>query len=158
MTAIAELILETIVTRLEEITTANGYEFDVAEVVRPDRTGEVTKYKHLGLFVEQGPRLRVPAMDVASSTPKIAYQMNVQIKCNARPSDTSARSTWENKMYDAVVKAVTDASNWQTMGGNAVYSEIGDCESFEPDEGEMVGCTVHVLVYYRVQESNPSAL
>lgn len=158
MTAIAELIMETITARLDAITEGNGYEFDVREVARPDRTGEVTRYRHLGLIVEQGARLRVPQMDVASSTPKIAYQIDVQIKCNARPSGTIARSTLENLMQDAVVKAITNVANWQTFGGNAVYSELGDCESFDPDDGELVGCTVHVLVYYRVQENNPSAL
>lgn len=157
-TAVPELIALEIVDRLEDITTVGGYAFTVSEVKRPTRNGENWQRKHLGIGVIQGPSERVPERDCPGNPPAIAYQVTFNLECICKDPEasTAAHATSENEMAAAVVKAIaSDGATWYTMNGNAIYTDFGANEPFEPSDGEMNGVTVPVIVLYRVAENDP---
>lgn len=156
-TSIPELIAQVLAARLQLITIANGYAFDVSEVVRPTRGGENWEHKNLGIGLLQTDSERVPELDCPGNPPAIAYALTFQAQCVCKDAETStaAHATAENSMAAAVVKAVTNASQWQTMGGNAVDAMLGTNEPFRSPEGEANGVLVPIIVTYRVSEDDP---
>lgn len=157
-TAIPELITQEIVGRLQLITTANGYNFDVAAVERPNRDGSNLSYKHRSVQVVQGEAERVPDLDCPGNPPAIAYRVAIQLQCVCRDEkdEIDAFVTATNDVAAAVVKAVTnDGTTWYTMNGNAIDADIGNITQFSLSEGEVNGVVVPVSVLYRVAENDP---
>lgn len=157
-TPVPELIALELVDRLEEITVANGYAFDVAAVVRPDRRGAEVKYQHLSILLEQGTSQRQPDLDYPGNPPAVAYDLEFSIKCIVRDSagTTVAHASNENDMAAAVVKAITATGNdWYTLDGNAVIAELGSHDPFRSENGEFNGVAIGLSVTYRVAENDP---
>jgi hypothetical protein len=155
---VPELIAEEIVHRLQAITFEGGYAFDVSEVVRPNRRGDVVQYKHLSIIVDQGNAERNEDGDHPGNPPALSYRLAFDLKCIVRDSRTEqdSRTINESEMAAAVVKAITDAgSMWYTLGGNAINAEFGDMVPFNSGEGELNGITVPLIVTYRVSETDP---
>ena len=159
-TAVPELIAVEIVTRLEAITVANGYAFNVAEVVRPSRKGHNWDRAHLGVGVLQSDSERVPELDCPGNPPALCYRVTFNLECVCKDSEidspTAAHATNENEMAATVIKALTVGGNtWHTMDGNAIDTEIGTHQPFTSSEGEMNGVMIPIAVLYRVDENNP---
>lgn len=154
-TPIPELIALELVDRLWEISTANGYAFDVTEVVRPNRNGDNWKHEDLSIGIIQGPQTRLENLDCPGNPPALAYQTTYTATCVLRESgDPSAVD--ENKAAAAIVKAtVASANDWYSFGGNAIDAAFGDATPFSPGDGEVNGITVPIVVTYRISETDP---
>jgi len=163
-TAVPELISIEIASRLEAITIANGYSFNIAEVVRPSRKGSNWLRAHLGVGVLQGDSDRVPELDCPGNPPALCYSVQFTLVCVCKDSEIDdqyidggqAHATSENDMAAAVVKAITnDGTTWHTMNGNAIDTDIGTHTPFSSPEGEMNGVQIPISVMYRVAENDP---
>ena len=159
-TPVPELIALEIVSRLELITVANGYAFNVPQVVRPNRKGDNWERKHLSIGVLQGESERVPELDCPGNPPALCYRVVFNLECVCKDSEIdspdAAHATNENEIAAAVVKAITDdGATWYTMNGNAIDSEIGTHTPFSSPEGEANGVQIPISVMYRVSENDP---
>lgn len=157
-TPIPELIALEIVDRLQNITTDNGFNFDVSEVIRPTRRGENWTYQHLGIGVVQGESTRVAELDLPGNPPAIAWQVQFRVQCIVRDdkNETAAHATNENEMAAAAVQAIVDdGTTWYRMNDNAIDTQFGNVTPFVTDDAELNGASVPVLVTYRVSETNP---
>lgn len=156
-TPIPELIAIEIEARLNAVLEADGYAFDLSEVVRPTRKGENWLKRHRGVAILQGESTRVPELDCPGNPPAIAYGLTFDLACVTRDSMNSeeAHATEENEIAAVVVKGITAPDQWHTMDGNAIDCSIGSAVPFSSPEGELDGVTIPVVVTYRVSETNP---
>lgn len=160
---VAEKIAAELVTRLEAITTANGYEFDAESVTRPRRIDRNFTPRNYSIVVDQVGESEQEGMSYPGNPPAIAYELVLNVYGFVRESDsaTTSPSITENQMVAAIKKAVAKNSSWHTFGGNAFDASFGPVEIFE--EGDSLpftvtdhnGAVVPVLVYYRVSELDP---
>lgn len=156
-TAVPELIATEIVTRLQQITTGNGYAFSVSEVVRPTRLQQSITPKHHQIQVVQTVNAFNPQMTHEGSPPAIAYDVVFNLHCFIRDSDSSTtpRATLENDIEASVRKAICNASDWYNFDGNAIIADWGQARPFVSQEGEHSGIVVPLIVTYRVSETDP---
>jgi hypothetical protein len=159
-TPVIESIAQVIVARLEDITLANGYAFDVSSVVRPDRKGNATTFRHLSIIVEQGPSIRVPDADYPGNPVRVAYRCEFTIKGIVRDTntDTQARSVNDNVMSAAITRAITNhGGDWYSFSGYASECDLGDSTPIEPDD-ELTGVQFVFPVLYRHPENDPATV
>lgn len=157
-TAISELVALEIVDRLEQITIANGYAFDVASVDRVPRNARDWTPRHLSIVVEQDDEERNEELSHAGNPPAIAYDATYNIHVFVRESDkaTAPANQMENAMVAAVKQAVTDDGvDWHTFDDNAIDGQFGSIRPYLSSEGDHAGATVPLVVTYRVSETNP---
>ncbi len=119
MTPVPELIAIEIESRLNAVLKADGYAFDLSEVVRPTRKGENWLKRHRGVAILQGESTRVPELDCPGNPPAIAYELTFDLACVTRDSMNSedAHATEENEMA-AAMKAIASSAQWHTMDDN----------------------------------------
>ena len=149
---IVEQIARAIQTALEAVTIANGYTVNVAEVVRPRRSGMGYTPKDLGIVLLQGPRERASEYD-AIRPPTIGWRQTFGLDLLRRinEDDTTPIDTGLNEFEGQAVKALMADPTW---GGLAVKTEMGEPDY--PAPGESVeGLTLTVMVDYRVAEADP---
>ena len=156
-TAVPETIALEIVSRLQQITTGNGYNFTVAEVVRPTRLQKNITPRHLQIQVVQAIDSYNEALSHEGAPPAMAYDLVFNLHCFVRDSDasTTPRATTENDMATAVRKAICDSADWYNFEGNAIIADWGQSRPFVSPEGEHSGVTVPLVVTYRVSETDP---
>lgn len=156
-TAVPETIATTLVTRLEAITEANGYNFTVAGVVRPNRLQKGITPEHLQIQVRQGVNVYNAALSHEGNPPAMAYNCVYELHCFVRNDDesTTASATFENDFEAAVKQAVCSTSDWYNFGGNAIISDWGQSRPFVSQEGNHAGITIPLIVTYRVSETDP---
>jgi len=153
MTTVAESIATVLVARLEGITEADGFEFDVSQVVRVDRHGVQPTYKHLSIVIDQS-KARNQELSYAGNPPAIAWDLTFDLHLICRDSgDPQAKAINDEMMQAEVVEAVTlSLSDWYTLGGYAVNAEFGDPVAYTGAEGEITGSTLPLVVTYRTSE------
>jgi hypothetical protein len=154
--SVKERLLEAIVNALGLISTAAGYHYDVAEVVRPRRTGENFVPKHLGISVLAGDERKSPIEEehVAGNPPAIAWELAVAIDLVVRLPESSVEPM--DKVLCLFQADVQQAlmQDW-SFGGLAIRTELGP--TLYPDAGGGVeGLTQVLIVAYRVSEDDPS--
>ncbi len=156
-TAVPELIGLELVSRLEAITTANGYAFDAAGVSRMNRRANDQRFRNLEIIVEQGEDVYNEALTHAGNPAAIAYDLAFTILGFVRNSDASTTpdATSENAMLAAIKKAVAGTATWHTFDGNAVIADWGQSEPINDEEGAYSGVSVPLIVTYRVSETDP---
>ena len=160
-----------LIRRLRNITVANDYQFNIAQVERVNRDGSAFEYRHLSIRVDDAGQERVPELDCAGNPPAICWSQNFELKCFCRNSNSPEQPDYETDeavavnvstlvaaVYQAITAEATDPSMWQTMGGNAFNTEFGPLENMDADDGEYHGKTVNVTCFYRVSENNPFEL
>ena len=157
MTAIPELIATTLKTRLEAITTGNGYNFDVSEVKRVNRRAKGITPRDKQIQITQGTAAYNRSLSHEGNPPAVAYDTIYMLHCFVRNSDTdtTASATTENDFEAAVKKAVCSVANWYNFGGNAIIADWGNTKPFISPEGEHAGITIPLVVTYRVSETDP---
>ena len=154
MTTVAESIAGVVVARLEAITEANGYDFDVSQVVRFDRHGTQPTYKHLSIAIEES-KTRNPALDAPGNPPAQAWVTTFSLQLICRDSgEPQGKAINDDMMQAAAVKALSneEAADWYTMGGYALDSEFGEPVPFTQTDGEVTGSVLPLLVTFRVSE------
>ena len=157
-TAIPELIALELVSRLEQITTANSFAFDVTSVDRVNRDGKNWTPRNLGIGVAQSDEVRNEQLDHEGNPAAIGYSLTFNIHAFVRHSDgdTAAEASTENKMVAAIKKAVAGTSDWHNFGGNAVNADWRRTTPFISANGENAGSTVPLIVHYRISETDPT--
>ena len=159
-TVIERIALE-IVTRLESITTTNGYSFTVCSVVRPDRLGQLIVPEHYGIVVTQGDTNEVEELSHPGNPPAIAYETTFSIHCFVRDSDKNptAFDPAVNEVAGQIVKALrlraADASRWTSMAELAIDSTIKAIKPYPESDGTHSGVTIPLTVLFRHSEGNP---
>lgn len=156
-TSIPEQIAVKVKARLEQITTANGYELDVAEVVRPTRLGGF-RPQDKQLVITQETITRVNELSHPGNPPAIARNLPLKIAGALRASetDTTPSDTQKNQFWADVLKALGDVASgdWTKWDGLAIDSRVDDVEDSTQDDGSSDGFYVILNVIFRTDETN----
>jgi hypothetical protein len=154
---IPERIAQEITERLEEIQIVNSFDFDVVDVIRPDRLARNWTPKNYRILLVQGTEDRLPELDHEGNPPAICWQVEYQIKMFLRDLDKSetAHAVSEDRAAANIRKAITNKSDWYTMNDVALFSEFGSTEPFLSNEGDHQGISIPLTVTYRASETDP---
>lgn len=154
---IPERIAGVIVSRLEAITTANGYALNIEDVIRPDRQARVFTPKNNIIIVEQADSVPAPELDHPGNPAAIAEVLTFQIFAMNRPGDKTltAVSTNNNTLEACVKKAICNASDWHHFSNLAVNAAFGTTQPCESTTGDHAGVMVPLLITYRYSETDP---
>jgi len=156
---VSERIANTIVARLQNITTANGYTFDVESVTRPNAKANDWRPRHHCIIMQQSSTSRIEELDCPGNPPAICYETTFNIFGFTLPSDhdTSAVAIEVNEMEAAMKKAVVDNSvHWVFMDGLSIFAEFGSSQPYISGEGDNQGLQLPLSVTYRVSELDPT--
>lgn len=157
-TSIPELIADELVTRLETITSGNGYPFSVPSVDRIIRGARDWRPRNLGLAVEQAIEARNQALDHEGNPAAIGYSLAFNIHAFVRQSDNNTATpdqTTENALVAAIKKAVAGTSDWHQFNDNAIDADWSATRPFTTSEGDHCGVTLTLTVHYRISETDP---
>lgn len=155
-TAIPELIAQVIQTRLQQITTANGYETNVSEVVRPTRDDK-SQPKDNQIFLTNGDDSRAEEFDCQGNPPAFAYRQEYEVNSVIRPSEkaTTPSAKLQATLRSDILKAITAYTAWWQMGGNAIQTEFGSITNYNAPDGSALGVRISLNVIYRCDSTNP---
>jgi len=148
-----------LVRRLEQITIANGYEFDVADVVRPSRIEEKA-FAHQTIVISEPTLNPVPELSHSGNPPALCWRMSVNINCILRDDETSTTSRMADqyKVMSDVISAVADEAVapavWHTWDGDAINTTWGTITDFQADDGSGHGVSLTLNVDFRVDEND----
>lgn len=160
-TNIPEQIIEEIVDRLERITIANGFDFDVDSVTRSNREGTNWKPRPLAIVIDGIEDVRDEELSHPGNPPAIAHILTVPVKffANISSSSTAPHDRQTMLMSSNITKAITNPvsspTTWYTMANLAIDTEVGDLLIFDSASGDHAGGTMPIVVTYRVSENNP---
>lgn len=153
---IIEQIMSQVVTALEGITTANGYETDVAEVYRPKTIlgYETVPNKSFSVQLVSGDPIRNQENDLMGNPPRIAWNQPVEMNLIYRPSDeaTDSIELVLNKFWADAIKALFVDPYWSQL---AYDTEITDPQWLYSQTDGFVGINAVVIIQYRHKENNP---
>lgn len=155
--SIAEQIVLEVVSRLEQITIANSYAFDVADVSRVQRDGSQWTPKNYSVAVKEVTDSRIPELDHEGNPPAVAWQLVLEIGGFIRLADRTGttQQTKLNNFAASIRKAITNSATWMEFGSLAVDADFGETQLTESDTGEYSLAIVPLLVVYRVDETDP---
>lgn len=150
---IVEQVAQAIVTQLETITTANGYENNVNNVTRPRRTGENTRPQNLDIVLIEEDWDRNEDDDIVGAPSGIGWRVPFALDCVVRQAESSSLPMDQviNAFVADVQKALMADVTW---GGLATDTELGAVEFASPEMG-FEGATVWVEVLIRVEITDP---
>lgn len=154
---IPERIAGVIVTRLEAITTTNGYAITVDDVIRPDRQARAYTPKNNLIIVEQADSVPVPELDHPGNPPAICEALTFQIYALNRPADKSETpaATNSNTLEACIKKAICSSSDWYHFSNLAIDAVFGTTQQLEGTNGDHVGVMIPLVVNYRYSETDP---
>lgn len=155
--SIPEAIATELQSRIETVTTVNGYSLTVASVTRVSRDAREWSPKNLAVAITQPVDSRNTALDHEGNPPAEAHDLAFNIHCFVRQSKDSTvpDQTTENTLVASIIKAVTSPSDWFTFDGNAFNADWGTRQNYVTSEGEHAGATLPLIVQYRVSETDP---
>lgn len=162
MAPVLDNIIAEIIDRLRNITRANGYAFNVAEVKQVERDTNNWQPQVLGIYIEQ--KEETPNEDLfrPGNPPAVAYNVQFEISGYARQLDANPleagvcdKSVSDNQMKASITKALAnnDPSQWHQFGGNAINASLADGTPF--DDPGFDGARRLLTVLYRVSETDP---
>jgi hypothetical protein len=156
MIPVIEIIARKIVTRLEAIQVANGYNVNVSKVIRPKKVDENTNEDYQ-IRIIQADSERMPEMDCAGNPPAVAYNQPFEIEGIMLPSDTTTKSADEfrNEFSADITKALTTPATWWNWDGLAFNSGVMPPELKADDGGGVIGVKIVLNVMYRTSENDP---
>lgn len=164
---IVEQIAMEIVDRLEAITIANGYQVNIAEVLRPTRIGNVGQLgyatKDLLAVVEQSTRTAIEQTDGNPSAIAMEQVFLVALYRTCSTNETVPIDTKINVFQADAEKALTlgltPTANWQqfVVGGDhlAINARLGDPTYFNLIDSQAAGVTIPLAVTYRTPINDP---
>jgi hypothetical protein len=157
-TAIPETIAQEVVARLQQITTANGYNFNVSSVDRPPKNAKQWRPRHYGIVVDQKQATENEELSHPGNPPAMAFDLDFEITGFVLLSDeaTASSDPQSSDMEAAIKKAIAEDLHWYNWDGNAVNSQWGESQFIE--EPDYAGVIVQLTISYRVSETNPYAV
>lgn len=157
----ADPILEQIAieleSRLDLVTTDQGYNYSRARVIRRRREGYSPE--HLLIVMDQGDAAIDEENSVEGNPYRLAWVQAFNIALFVKPTDddTEPIDAIINRFRADVEKAVAAKATWHTMGGLALVSNWGDASMLDVDDGSYEGIVLTLNITYRVSETNPYA-
>lgn len=157
MAAIIEQICQAVQSRLEQVTTANGYSCNFI-VKRPTRLGIQSPKDGTCAIVWSGRFERDERINGGHRA--VGWQTEIHLVLYVIPSDksTEAIDAIVSERIDDCIAALTDATAWGTWGGLAVESDITGAEGFPEEAGDYDGAVVNMQVQFITPENNFSAV
>jgi hypothetical protein len=155
-------IIAAVISRLENITVANGYEFDVGTVGQADRDLDMGEVNTKDIWVSAEEDKEEPTLSWPGNPPRLWMNLTLRLIGFAKQIDVDETevgvtefSTDEDQMAAAIRKALAnnDAGQWHTFGGLAVMASFGNYSQF--NEPGWDGAVVELVIGYRVSEINP---
>ena len=162
-TPIIDNIATTLVSRLENITTANSYAFD-ATVEESNRDADSWAPSVGKIIVQQEDREKNEELSCPGNPAKVAYDVMFVVHGFYEELDVDVsepgiidENIRRNVMSGAIEQAIANNdSAWHTFGGNAVLADfMGDTRV---EVAGYRGVSVNLRVQYRVSELDPGAL
>lgn len=159
---VLEKISDEVVSRLRNITKANGYEFTIQSAELISRRTNTWQPVPLTIKVEYGELTENEELSYPGNPPRKAFDMQFEITGYAKDIDIDESevgmtdaSVTDTQMIAAIQKAITnnDPTGWYTFGGNAIVADIVSAESFDSPQHD--GGKVMLSVTYRTSEVNP---
>lgn len=154
-TAATERIALELVSRLEDITTGNGYSLSVSDVERVNRDGTDWTPKHLAAAVVQQEEERNEEHDYPGNPPASAYELKFLIHGYVRLPDRSAskEDAIANDFKAAIQKGIASVTDWHQFDSVSYDAEFGTSTIWQSTDHK--GTTVELTVRYRVSEYDP---
>ena len=154
---IANLISEELAARLATITSGNGHDVTVAEVLRPAALGDYKPRNNLIALQWMG-KSRVTDEDAPGNPPAICWEHTWSVAVWVAPvaSENIPIDDLLNVWTDAVHKAVAGLAEWHTMDGNAFFAELGDARRFADEVTNFEGIELEISARVRVSEQAPA--
>lgn len=151
---VKELLAQKLKARLETVTIANGYNQNVAKVVRPTRMGGYTPEDRL-IVLEQGDPKQIGSTEGANGM--LEWMQPFFLELYIRPSDKDATpvDTKVNMFAADVHKAIAAPNNWHAWDGLAVNTFFREPSDFAAAEGEHEGIELQIDIQYRTDERDP---
>lgn len=147
---VRELIMKNIVTTLQTITVANGYQNTIASVQRYSAHGNVYK--------------SVPAIIVAEDTENYSYDADPLTTCKlpvvmgvaTRHDESDTHDT--NEILNSLLGDIQKAMGVDPRrGGYAVDTQFQSADPLEIEEGiPNIGLLITVEIHYRFLNDNPA--
>lgn len=159
---IIELISEQVVSRLQNITKSNGYEFTVAFAELIDRDKNQWQPEPLGIYVQEVGIEEIPELSYPGNPQRIAFDATFEITGFASGLDIDEtetgqinRGVTDTQMMASIKKALAnnDAQGWHTFGGYAFNAKMGSAETVDMPGHD--GARVMLNVMYRTSEIDP---
>lgn len=155
--SILELCADDVCQRVANLTKANGYSFDVAEVVRPRQSGGLS-VGHLTAVITQGP----PDPDQGNAPgnrEQWIQPFDIEIIVSLPDDDTTSIDKFANVISADLMKALFRSSSAPStvdysLGGLATRLEIAGAENIERD-GALGGVRLTLEVTYRHAIDDP---
>jgi hypothetical protein len=153
---VAEQILAKVQVRLAEITTINGYQFNVVAVERAKRftTGSPSNLK---CYVSMDSLTPSDVLSHSGNPPVQGWDMVVRCAMIVTPPETDlvTADAWRLRAYAAMSKAITTGNPWWTWDNLAVNSQILAPEGRSSATDGQIGAHVLVNIQFRTDESDP---
>jgi hypothetical protein len=151
---VIEDIAEALQTTLEGITTANGYTRDVADVIRQSRF-YAQSVPDFSIVLWQTRRDRTDPVE--GNGQRLNWDQRFDLFCVLRPTDQS--ETPQDRLMNLFVADVEKClAADRTFGSKAIDSWVESVQSIEDEEGKNIGAVITLLVQYRVQDADPTAV
>ena len=153
-TPVVELIAQAIATRLETVTTANGYEVDVNTVHRPVRLGLPTALEAYDIVLQQDD----PTLDEAlagGDSGMLQWLQPFSVQFFVRPSETSTDPVdgVVNVFRSDIEQALLSSDSWWASG--MIETAIAGVQGIITDDGQYEGGELTFAVLYRVDRTDP---
>jgi len=157
---VVEQIAQIVVARLEQLTVANGYKHDIADVVRPTVEGGYSP-ENLLAVVEQGDAEREKDHDYEGNPNRIAWGQPFVITLFVNASNKAAvpEDQLVNVFEADAIKALTAPDRWEHFPDSgpdlAFEAEFRSPKRILTSDGAYAGTEVHLVVHYRHPENDP---
>tara|TARA_Y100000310_G_C20698921_1_gene827862 strand:+ start:2151 stop:2627 length:477 start_codon:yes stop_codon:yes gene_type:complete len=152
-TSLLEQIAQVVVTQLETVTTANGYDNQVSSVIRPRRTGENYRpVDKMVVLMQQSAEMDME--NTAAGFPAgIGWKQLFAVDLILRQAETNTSPMDQllNSFIADIQKAIMEDVQW---GGLAIDTSLVSVDYPEPSGG-FEGATVWFEISYRVKENDP---
>lgn len=151
---IVEKIAQAIETALEAVTTANGYQVDVAEVVRPKTRGIDRVPAHGGIVLVQEESTSDDNYSAVGNPPAVGKKVTFYVAVIIRISESSDQSFDQASNYFVadITKALMADVHWD---GLAIDSKIGVEQPMMAEDNSFEGTAIPFEVIYRTKENDP---
>ena len=149
---VREKIFADLVTTLSGISTANGYDNNIASVQRWDMNGN-NKVGVPAIIVNSGPEKNDDGKAYDLTHCLLTVFLELWVRQNEAESAAMPTDKLLNSLLGDIKKSLAEDV---TRGGNAFDTEVTDVETFETVEGQQhAGLVVTIEIEYRHKQTDP---
>lgn len=153
---VVERIAQAVATRLATVTTANGYQVELADVVRPLRRGDYVPQDSLCVLEQLSPFDAPDGDYLMGNEPARVWVQPFLITLYVQPdeTDTTPVDTRVNLIRSEVERAVMAGDGtWGSLAlGN---THLAGADYIDSADGSYSGVQITLEITYRVPQSDP---